>query len=116
MTHDADGSFRLQFTGWAAASWHVQVNFAPLPIGESGKTYRVSFNYEINVAGGDYGIFDNNQPVGENKSLATGSNTATVDYNGHALSDANKFSIELGSLPAQSVVFVIHSIALSEVA
>ena len=112
ISHDADGSFRLQFVGWNQASWHVQVNFAPLPTGQAGKSYVFEFRYEMNVAGGSYKIYDG-ADVGEVKTLSaeSGIHTGSVQYAGGALTDGNKMTIELGSLPAENVVFVIHSVS-----
>jgi len=117
--HNDDGSLKISgFAGWGAASWVVQVNFAPVPKGDAGKTYKLSFEYKINGNGADAQIYDG-ATVGSLVNLTTTSTwtKASISFAGGSLSTNNKFTFELGAIPASvaSVDFELTNIVLAAI-
>lgn len=113
--YDDNGDLVLTFNGWGDAAYFVQVNF-PLPIGEAGKTYTVSFKYRINAEGGDYKIYDGADiTTAESLEVKEAFNTASVTYDGGYLTTNNKLTFELGAIPAGDVpvVFELGNVKLT---
>jgi DMSO/TMAO reductase YedYZ molybdopterin-dependent catalytic subunit len=114
LSNGSDGSLIVSgFTGWAQASWVVQVNFAPVPTGVTGTNYELSFDYKISSAGGDAQIFDT-VTIGSVVTLSVTSTwvTAKIDFAGGVTTSNSKFTFELGALAATSVDFELTNITL----
>jgi len=98
--------------------WGKQINFVSVPKGETGKNYTLSFEYKINLAGGDVQIYDNGKSstVGTAKTLDVASEWTkiTLDaYAGGTISDDVKLTFELGRITGD-LSLSIRSIAIAE--
>ena len=110
--NNADGSVSCHFNGPGATNWHIQLNFTDsLIIGESGKTYVVTFVYSIDQNGGTYQIYDNTSIT--SGSLDVGEKIQKeMEYAGGTLKNNKKLTFELGAISGDCT-FTIHSIFLS---
>ena len=114
FTYGNDGSVTVSFNGWGRTSWHLQANFdKSVPIGETGKTYTITFTYSINVEGAGYQIYDGSGigagsfEIGERK-------VASIEYQGGTLTKNRKLTFELGATAVDvPVVFTLHDIQLT---
>lgn len=98
---DEDGALILSGDngGWGAL-WHKQINFQPLPVGTSGTTYTVSFEYKANAAF-HCQIWDNTGNFSASDMNLTANNTewqrGSLTWNGGTISGNTKLSFELGT-------------------
>lgn len=113
------------FNGFAGATgnnvWDNQVNFAPIPVGETGKNYKITFSYRVSTAGGDVKICDINNGyavVGTVVTLSVLADYETVElpFSGGAFSTNTEVTFELGKLNSTSNKLEILDFALVEVA
>ena len=113
--YNDDGSARIHFTGRGLSdSWHIQANFdKSVPIGETGKTYTISFVYSMNVAGARYQIYDGNSYGAGNFEI--GNNlSGSITYDGGTLKNGRYLTFEFGSIEnGADVEFVLHDIQLT---
>lgn len=107
------------FAGWGSGdAWVIQVNFSKLPAGESGKNYKINFDYKINGAGADVQIYDG-KTIGSVLSLdvVTAWESISMPFSGGSLTSAAKLTFELGKIAASVTVdFEITNFAIVEVA
>lgn len=119
ISHNGDGSLKVSgFAGWGGSPYFVQVNFAPVPKGDTGKAYTLSFEYKINGNGGDAQIYDKGATVGNLVNLTTTSTwtKASITFAGGNLSSGNKLTFELGAVPASvNVDFELTNIVLTAI-
>lgn len=114
ISYSDDGAVTLTFNGWGGTSWHIQANFdKSVPIGETGKTYTITFTYSINIEGAGYQIYDGGSTgagsfeIGERK-------VASIEYQGGVLGKDRKLTFELGAIEYEApVVFTLHDIQLT---
>lgn len=119
-----NGEFRLVYqNNGFDASWNIQVNFAPLPIGEVGKQYTFSCEYTLTGtdAAGSYQIYDSSSISAGEVPVTEEYKTLSATYDGGTLTSGNKFTIELGlSKPSAgdegSVTFQVRNPKVTEVA
>ena len=118
---DKEGTLHFKdMNPWASNdAWAVQVNFV-VPRGESGKQYRITFDYKINLAGGDVQIWDagTQQSYGmQDLSVAEGFTTGTIEFNGGTLTENNNnMTFEFGKIAGSTTIdFYLKNVRLSEV-
>jgi hypothetical protein len=113
------------FDGFAGATgnnvWDNQINFLPIPVGETGKNYKITFSYRVNNAGGDVKICDINNgyaTVGVAVTLSVLSTYETVElpFSGGAFSANTEVTFELGKLNSSTNKLEILDFSLVEVA
>ncbi|OPZ32282.1 MAG: hypothetical protein BWY98_01354 [Tenericutes bacterium ADurb.BinA155] len=113
------------FDGFAGATgnnvWDNQINFLPIPVGEAGKNYKITFSYRVNNAGGDVKICDINNgyaTVGVAVTLSVLSTYETVElpFSGGAFSANTEVTFELGKLNSSTNKLEILDFSLVEVA
>ncbi len=119
FTHDDDGS--LVFSGlgggWSE-SWHVQINFIPVPVGVSGTNYDLTITYKANDTY-PVQIYDN----ANSTSIVSGSlvantsewQTLTLNFNGQTFDSADtKLTFEFGGYQTSGTYeLTIGSIAVT---
>ena len=95
--------------------WQIQVNFT-LPQGDAGVKYQVSFDYKINLAGGNVQIWDGWSAASSELAVAENYQHISLVYTG-ALTATNKLTFELAGLNPQGslIDFTINNFALIEV-
>ncbi len=99
LTNEEDGSLTLNYAAGLTVNYQLQVNFT-LPIGEAGKSYKVTAVSKISATGGDVQIYDT-ATIGELHQLGvngTDYETTELIYQGGTLSAANKLTFELGAI------------------
>jgi hypothetical protein len=108
-TEGAASLLRLCRLGPGSNAWDNQVNFLPIPVGEAGKNYKITFSYKINGAGGDVKICDIDQRLCH--ALAPRSPSAFVSRLG------NRFELPFSgaspSRPTPKLTFELGKIAAS---
>jgi hypothetical protein len=110
------------FTGAAGSNvWDNQINFAPIPVGEAGKNYKITFSYRVSAAGGDVKICDIGNgyaTVGVAVTLSVLADYQTVElpFSGAAFSANTEVTFELGKLASSANKLEILDFSLVEVA
>ena len=114
ISYSNDGAVTLTFNGWGSTSWHIQANFdKSVPVGESGKTYTITFTYSINVEGAGYQIYDGSS-IGAGSFELGERKVGSVQYEGETLSKNRKLTFELGAVALDAAaVFTLHDIQLT---
>ena len=112
------GEYVASFKGGAFAdAWKGQINFENAPVGENGKTYRLTFVYSSDTAfeykfcknGGSYDYYGGGSIViGEQQ-------TATIEFAGGTIDPVNKLTFEVGGLSTDVHHFTIHSLIITVV-
>lgn len=116
ISYGDDGAITLTFNGWGASDrWYIQANFDSnsFPVGETGKTYTISFTYSMNQEGAGFQIYDGSS-IGSDNFVVGTRQTASISYAGGTLNSGYKLTFELGSTPLnEQVVFTLHDINLT---
>ena len=94
-----NGEFILEFHNHGyGQGWNIQVNFAPLTIGESGENYEFSCEYKITgtTDTGSWQIYDGASIAAGELPPSENFVKVTAAYEGGVLTSGNKFTMELG--------------------
>lgn len=109
------GEIVMSFKGGALAdAWKGQINFVNVPVGEAGKTYRITFEYSSDVEVG-YKLCRNrdNYAVYDSDTFLVGNDlTTSIQFDG-GIDSVNKVTIEVGALAVGTYHLTIKSITLS---
>lgn len=111
-----NGEFILTYPEHSyTAGYHMQVNFAPLPTGETGQTLVFSVDYKLEgtTDTGSYQIYDNGGIASGDLVPSSAWKHIELEYEGGTLSGGNKFTLELGLVhptdPEGNVVFSLNN-------
>lgn len=115
MSYGTDGEFIVSgINPWSADPWVIQVNFLNPNVGTTGKVEKISFDYKINVAGGDVNLYDGSDRK-TNLTVTEEWKTITIAYDGGTIKADAKLSFELGHIAGTTPIdFRIKNLSTAE--
>lgn len=120
-TNNEDGDLISEAAVGTGNVWDKQTNLMNVPVGVAGKYYKITFDYKLNVTGGDFQIYNNNPGYtvgGKIISLQKSDSfvTGEITYEGGSFSNDNKLTFELGNVQGTdaNIHFELKNIKLVE--